>query len=383
MAFPLSDEQRLLADVARSFAWDRLAPGAHDRDRTGEYPRTFVDELAALGLLAMKVSADWGGSALDNVGYVLAMEAVAEADASTAVILAASNMATWIIDQHGSTEQCDQWLRPYAAGELGPVSFALTEPHCGSDASALRTQAVRDGDGYRLTGQKMWITSGAFAGLHLVFACTGEGPRGISCFLVPAGAEGLAIGREEDKMGQRASGTVALHLDDVFVPADQRIGEEGQGYGIALSALAAGRVGMAGLCIGIGEAALAAGLRYAADRRAFGKRVLDFQNSRFQLADCRVELDAAWLLALRGARLLDQGHRAAAESSAAKLYASEATGRVVDRMVQLHGGYGYSREYDIERYYRDARITRIYEGSSEIQRLVLARALVDSLEVPA
>jgi alkylation response protein AidB-like acyl-CoA dehydrogenase len=225
----------------------------------------------------------------------------------------------------------------------------------------------------------MWITSGAHAGFHLVFARTdGSVPQaeGITAFIVPRGTPGLAIGKEEDKMGQRASGTVALSFDGCRVPAANLLGRRGGGYGIALTALGAGRVGIAALSIGIAEAAMAAGLSYARERRAFDKRLDEFQNTQFALADARTELDAAWLLTLRAARLLDAGDKAAAETSMAKLYASEACGRIVDRIVQLHGGYGYSKDFPIERMYRDARVTRIYEGTSEIQRIVIARDLL-------
>jgi alkylation response protein AidB-like acyl-CoA dehydrogenase len=225
----------------------------------------------------------------------------------------------------------------------------------------------------------MWITSGAHAGIHLVFARTdGPGPSGISCFVVERGTPGLAIGKEEDKMGQRASGTVALHFDSCRIPGDALLGTRGGGYAMALSALGGGRVGIAALSIGLAEAALAAGTTYARERRAFGQAISEFQNTQFVLADCRTELDAAWLLALRAARLLDAGDKAVAETSMAKLFASEASGRIVDRMLQLHGGYGYSRDYALERISRDARVTRIYEGSSEVQRLVIARELLRS-----
>ncbi|HHO49431.1 MAG TPA: acyl-CoA dehydrogenase [Deltaproteobacteria bacterium] len=375
MGVPLTEEQIAIGQAARQFALDRLLPGAAQRDQAGAYPLEFLEELAGLGLLAMKVHEDDGGSGVDNVAYLLAMAGIAEGCASTAVILASSNLASQILGIHGSPAQKETWLRPYAEGRLGPASFALSEPHCGSDAAALRTTARLDGDDYVLDGSKMWITSGAHAGFHLVFARTGPGSGGISCFVVPGDASGLSTGREEDKMGQRASGTVALHLDKCRVPVDHRVGEEGRGYPIALSALGGGRVGIAGLCLGLAEAAFAEGLRYAADRTAFGKPVLDFQNSRFVLADARTELDAAWLMAIRAATLLDRDGRAPMASSMAKLYASEVCDRVVDRMLQLHGGYGYSREYRIEQLYRDARVTRIYEGSSEIQRLLIGREL--------
>lgn len=380
LAIPLTDEQRLVAEAARDFAKRSLAPGAKDRDAAAAFPLEHVAQLASLGLFAMKVPVEDGGSGADNVGYVLAMEAIAEACASTAVILASSNLASKILGDHGSRAQKDRWLRPYAEGRLGPASFALTEPGGGSDAAAIRTTARADGGGFVLDGEKCWITSGAHAGLHVVFARTdGEGKEGMSCFVVERGAPGLVVGKEEDKMGQRASGTVALCFDGCRVPADNLVGRRGDGYRIALSALGAGRVGIAALSIGIAEAALAAGAGYALERRAFGRALTDFQNTQFVLADTRTELDAAWLLALRAARLLDAGDRALAETSMAKLFASEAACRAVDRMVQLHGSYGYSREYAVERLYRDVRVTRIYEGTSEVQRILIARELLRSM----
>ncbi len=377
LAPDLGEEAHMIARAARSFATTRLAPRAHERDLTGAYPLDEIGALAELGLLAIKIPAELGGAGTDNVGYVLAMEAIAEACASTAVILASSNLVAKILADHASPGQQQQWLVPYAAGKLGPAAFALSEPACGSDAAALTTSAREDGDHWILNGAKMWITSGAHAGLNLVFARTdGPGPGGISCFVVPRSAPGLVIGREEDKMGQRASGTVALHFEDCRIPADCLVGARGHGYGIALSALGAGRVGIAALSLGIAEAALAAGTSYVQERRAFGKALSEFQNTQFVLADSRTELDASWLLVLRAARLLDAGDKAPTETSMAKLFATETCGRIVDRVVQLHGGYGYSREYAIERMYRDARVTRIYEGTSEIQRLVIARELL-------
>lgn len=369
--FPLTDEQTSVAAVARDFAMRRLAPGAAERDRSGGFPLEHVSELATLGLLAMKVPVEEGGAGIDNVGYALAMEAVAEACASTAVILASSNLATKILSDHASRAQKDRWLRPYAEGKLGPASFALTEPNGGSDPAAMRTTACLEGDSWVLDGEKAWITSGAHAGLHIVFARTGGDE--ISCFVVERGTPGLVIGKEEDKMGQRASGTVGLHFESCRIPEGNLVGRRGAGYGIALSALGAGRVGIAALSIGLAEAALAAGIAYARDRNVFGQALASFQNTQFVVADARTELDAAWLLTLRAARLLDDGEKASAETSMAKLFASEACGRIVDRMLQIHGGYGFSREYAIERIYRDARVTRIYEGTSEIQRIVIAR----------
>jgi alkylation response protein AidB-like acyl-CoA dehydrogenase len=372
-----SEEHLQIAATAADFARRTVAPGAAERDRTGAFPADAFRVAAELGLHAMKLPEQLGGAGVDNVSYVLVMEAIAEACASTAVVLASSNLTARVLSDHASAAQQERFVRPYARGALGPASFALSEPGCGTDAASLITSARSDGDGFVLDGAKMWITGATHAGLHLVFARTdGPGPDGISALLVPAGTPGLSVGREEDKMGQRASGTAALHFEGCRVPADALVGRRGRGYQVALSALGAGRVGIAALSIGIAERALAEGLAYARERRAFGKAIADFQNTQFVLADCRTELDAAWTLTLRAARLLDAGERAAAESSMAKLFASEVCGRVVDRMVQLHGGYGYSREQAVERLYRDARVTRIYEGTSEAQRIVIARALL-------
>lgn len=373
----MSEEETLLARTAAEFAMRRLLPGAAERDRTGAFPTDEVLELGRMGMLAMKVTEADGGAGTSNVGYVLAMQALARACASTAVVVASSNLVGKILAEHATEAQRERWLGPFVRGELGPASFALTEPKGGSDAAAISTRARLDGDAWVLDGEKAWITSGTGAAFHLVFARTdGEGRDGISCFIVERGTPGLVIGREEDKMGQRASGTTTLALESCRVPVDCLLGARGAGYSIALSALGAGRVGIAALSLGIAEAAFDAGCGYAESRVVFGKALTEFQNSQFVLADTRTELDAAWLLTLRAARALDEGERAGAETSMAKLYATEACGRAVDRMVQLHGGYGYSREYPIERLYRDARVTRIYEGTSEIQRLVIAREII-------
>jgi alkylation response protein AidB-like acyl-CoA dehydrogenase len=375
--FPIDEEDLLVARAARDFAARRLAQGAAERDRTGRFPFEQVRELGELGLLAMKVPAKDGGAGASNVGYVLAMEALAEACASTAVVVASSNLAAKVLADHATPAQRERWLAPYARGEIGPASFALTEPLGGSDAAAIRTRARLEGGEWILDGEKSWITSAAHAAFHLVFARTdGEGKEGISCFLVERSAPGLAVGKDEDKMGQRSSGTAALAFDGCRVPEDRLVGRRGGGYGVALSALGGGRAGIAALAIGIGEAAFSAAAAYAKERRAFGQPIAAFQNTQFVLADARVDLDAAWLLVLRAARLLDAGDRAVAETSMAKLFATEACGRVVDRAVQIHGGYGYSREYAVERLYRDARVTRIYEGTNEIQRIVVARELL-------
>ncbi len=380
LALPLTDEQQLVFSMARDFAERHLAPRAAERDKTARFPMEEVKQLAGLGLHAMKVPASDGGAGTDNVGYVLAMAAIASACASTAVILASSNLVAKILADHASPEQRARVLAPYLEGALVPASFALSEPGCGSDAAALTTTARADGDAFVLDGTKMWTTNGSHAGFHLVFARSdGPGRAGISAFIVEKGTPGLSVGKEEDKMGQRASGTAALHFEGCRVPAANLVGHRGAGYPMALSVLGGGRVGIAGLSLGIAEAAFAAGVAHARERRAFGHALTEFQNTQFVLADSRTELDAAWLLALRGARLLDAGDRAVAETSMAKLFASETAGRVVDRMLQLHGGTGYSRDAEIERLYRDARVTRIYEGTSEVQRIVVAREILRSL----
>lgn len=378
LGFALTEDQRLMREAARSFAQERLAPTAAQRDRTRRFPVELIGELGRMGLLGMKVPLEDGGAGADHTGYVLAMQAVAEACASVAVILASSNLVSAILAEHATEAQRARWLRPFAQGRLGPAGFALTEPDAGSDASALRTVAIRDGDDYVIEGTKQWITSGAHAGIYLVFAKTrpDAGRRGISCLVVERDTPGLTVGKDESKMGLRSSGTVQLHFEGCRVPAEHLIGELGRGYGIALGALGAGRIGIAAQALGIAEAAFREGVGYASNRRAFGKTVADFQASRFAIADSRMELDQAWLLMLRAARLLDRGRRAPMETSMAKVAASEACGRVVDRMLQLHGGNGYSEEYPIERLYRDARITRIYEGANEIQRLVIAREIL-------
>jgi alkylation response protein AidB-like acyl-CoA dehydrogenase len=374
----LTDEQRAVFDTARAFAEGKVAPGAAERDRKHRFPADLLPAMGKLGLLGIKVPAEDGGAGADMTSYVLAIAAVSRACASTGVTMAVCNLAADILAKHGSDEQKRRWLHPYLEGKMGAGTFALSEPHSGSDASALSTTAVRDGDAWVLNGTKQWITNGGFAGIHLVFAKTSpaQGSRGITCFLVEQGTKGLHAGQEERKMGLRASNTAQLHFEECRVPAGNVLGEVDKGYGIALGVLDGGRIGIAAQSLGIGEAAFAEGVKYARDRSAFGKKLVDFQATQFAIADSRTDLDAAWLFALRAASERDQTGRSARASSMAKLWASEACGRVVDRMLQLHGGYGYVEDYPIERLYRDARVTRIYEGTSEVQRIVIAREVL-------
>jgi alkylation response protein AidB-like acyl-CoA dehydrogenase len=384
--FPLTEEQRLIWETARQFAEARVAPEAQRRDREHRFPFDLVSEMAQLGLLGVKVPVDDGGSGADMTSYVLAIAEVSRACASTGVTMAVCNLAADVVARFGTPGQKLRWLFPYLEGKLGPGSFALSEPASGSDAAALQSTAVRDGDFWVLNGSKQWITNGTHAGFHLVFARVVDGPgphppgsRGITCFLVERGAKGMDAGFEERKMGLRASNTAQLHLEDVRVPAENVIGDVGKGYHVALAGLDTGRIGIAAQALGIAEAAITEGVRYAKERKAFGKSVADFQASRLAIADARTEIDASWLLTLRAAALRDEGaERTAMASSMAKLYATESCGRVVDRMLQLHGGYGYVEDYPIERLYRDARVTRIYEGTSEVQRIVIARELLSS-----
>jgi hypothetical protein len=383
--FPLTEEQSLIWSTAKQFAEARVAPDAQKRDREHRFPYDLVSEMAQLGLLGVKVPVDDGGSGADMTSYVLAISEVSKACASTGVTMAVCNLVADVLSRFGSPAQKMKWLLPYLEGKLGPGSFALSEPSSGSDAAALLSTAYRDGDQWVLNGSKQWITNGTHAGFHLVFArivdekgALGQpGSKGITCFLVERGAKGLDAGVEEKKMGLRASNTAQLHLEDVRVPLDNVIGDPGKGYHVALTGLDTGRIGIGAQALGIAEAALLEGTKYAKDRKAFHKRIADFQASQLAIADSALELEAAWLLVLKAAALRDEGaERTAMASSMAKLYATESCGRIVDRMLQLHGGYGYVEDYPIERLYRDARVTRIYEGTSEVQRIVIARELL-------
>jgi alkylation response protein AidB-like acyl-CoA dehydrogenase len=377
MGVVLEDHHLEIRGAMQRFARDRLRPGAAARDKSGEVPRELIGDLAALGGMAIKTSAEDGGPGIDNMGYALAVEAIARADASVAVMMVASNLSAAIIAAHANEDQRARFLRPLARGELGAASFALTEPQAGSDAAAIRTRAVRGDDGWVLNGAKQWITGAAQAGIVLVFAKTPDlGAGAVTAFIVEADRPGFSLGRGEDLMGLRASGTAQLFFEDCPVPEANVLGAPGKGYQAAMAGLAPSRVAIAAQSLGIAERAFELGLAYASGRQAFGQSVASFQNSRFVLADCRTALDQAWLLMLRSARLLDQGHDVRGEASMAKLAASEACGMVVDRMLQLHGGSGYSRESEIERLYRDARVMRIFEGTSEVQRDLVAREIL-------
>lgn len=375
--FDFTEDQLAVREMMARFAEERLAPGAAERDRGHDYPHELIGELAALGGMAIKVAPEDDGPGLDATGYLLAVEAITRGDASVGVVMVASNLSASILAAHANDDQRARFLRPLARGEKGAASFGLTEPGAGSDAAGIKTRAVRHGDHWVIDGAKQWITSAAGAEVFLVFARTPElGEKSVTCFIVEKGTPGFELGRIEDKMGLRSSGTAMLHFDSCRVPAENVLGQPGQGYGVALAAIAPSRLAIAAQSIGIAERAFELGLDYARERNAFGRKVAEFQNSRFVFADSRTELDQAWLLMLRGARLLDKGVEIRGEASMAKVAASETCGRIVDRMLQIHGGNGYSREYEIERLYRDARVMRIFEGTSEVQREVIARDLL-------
>jgi alkylation response protein AidB-like acyl-CoA dehydrogenase len=376
--FEPTEAQAEIARAARRFAQDRIAPAAAENDRLGRFPEELVREAGDLGLLAMNVPAAWGGSEAGPVATSLAMMEIAAADPAVAVTLGVTNMVAETVARFGTEAQRARWLPPLASGEAVAGAFALSEPQAGSDPAAVATRAERRGDRWVLNGAKQWITSGDRAGVLVVWARSEPAPGsgGISAFLVAGGTPGLVVGRHEEKMGIRASTTVPLTFEDCELPADALLGERGQGFRIAMSALDGGRIGIGAQATGTMRAAIEASVRYARERRTFGVPLAEHQAIRFALADMRVDHDAARLLTLRAAALKERGAPFAREASMAKLFSSEAAQRVVTRAVQIHGGYGYTRDFPVERLFRDARVQTIYEGTSEIQRLVIARELL-------
>ncbi len=373
----LTAEQELIRDSMRAFAQERLAPFAAEWDRNHTFPREALKELAELGALGMVVPEQWGGAGMDYMSLVLALEEIAAGDGATSTIVSVQNsLACGIPNRYGSDAQKEQWLKPLARGEkLG--CFCLTEPHVGSDAAAIRTTASRDGDGWVLNGVKQFITTGKHADVAIVFAVTDKaaGKKGISCFLVPADAPGYVVGRIEEKMGQKASDTAQILFENCRVPADALLGAEGEGYRIALSNLEAGRIGISSQCLGMARAALDAAVKYAQERETFGKPIFEHQAVNFRLADMATQLEAARQLVWHAASLKDAGRPCLKEASMAKLFASEMAERVCSDAIQVHGGYGYVSDFPVERIYRDVRVCQIYEGASDIQKLVIGRAL--------
>ena len=378
MTFEPSEVQAAVAATARAFARERIAPVAPANDRAGRFPEDLVRGLGSLGLLAVNVPAAYGGSEAGAVAYALALMEIAEADCAVAVTMAVTNMVGEIVARWGTEEQRRRVLPRLASAEWLAGSFALSEPGSGSDAAAMTTRATRRGDRWVLDGAKQWITSGDVAGVLVVWAKTdpAAGTHGITAFLVEQGTPGLTVGKHEEKMGIRASTTVSLAFDGCEVPDTARLGEVDGGFRIALAALDGGRIGIASQATGTISAALAASVRYAKERRTFGVPIASHQAIAFMLADMATERDAARLLALRAAALKEAGRPFGREASMAKVFASEAAQRAVSKAVQIHGGYGYVDEYPAERLFRDARAQTIYEGTSEFQRLVIAREIL-------
>ncbi|MGQ3045224.1 MAG: acyl-CoA dehydrogenase [Niveispirillum sp.] len=373
----LTEEQTMIRDMARQFARERLAPGAAERDRDSRFPAEELREMGELGLLGMVVPEEWGGAGADAVSYALAIEEIAAGDGAISTIMSVHNSVGCApILKFGNTEQKERYLRPMAAGRmLG--AFCLTEPQAGSDASALKTRAVKDGDHYVLNGAKQFITNGQNAGVALVFAVTdpAAGKKGISAFLVPTDNPGYKVARLEHKLGQRSSDTAQILLEDARVPASAMLGNPGEGYRIALANLEGGRIGIAAQAVGMAQAAFEAARDYARDRTSMGVPIIDHQAVSFRLADMATRIEAARQLVLHAASLRGAGQPCLKEASMAKLFASEMAERVCSDAIQTFGGYGYVEDFPVERIYRDVRVCQIYEGTSDIQRLVIARNL--------
>jgi alkylation response protein AidB-like acyl-CoA dehydrogenase len=381
MDFSFTDDQRLIRDTIRQFMEAEVRPGIRARDREETFAAEELRKIGELGCCGMLVPESWGGGGADTISYVLMLEEVARVDAAMAVALSVTNsLATWPVHKYGTDAQRQKYLRPLARGEILGC-FCLTEPQAGSDAAAIATSASRHGDIYRLNGTKSWVTNGGHAGLYVVFAKTdpSAGAKGATAFLVEPSFPGFRVARYEDKMGLRTSRSAEITFSDCEVPEANRLGEEGQGLKIALELLDGGRVGIAAQALGIAQGALEASVAYAKERRAFGKTIGDFQAVQWMLADMQTEIEAARALVHHAAWMRDTGApRVGPYASRAKLYAGEMVNRAVYKAVQIHGSLGYSRESDVERMYRDARVITIYEGTSEIQRMIIARDLLSS-----
>lgn len=378
MNFDLTEEQLAVRDAAREFAQTELLPGVIERDNKQEFPAEQVRKMGELGFMGMMVDPKYGGGGMDSVSYVLAMEEISKIDASASVCMSVNNsLVCWGLEKYGSEEQKQKYLKPLALGEkIG--AFCLSEPEAGSDATSQKTTAEDKGDYYLLNGTKNWITNGNSASIYLVIAQTDreKGHKGINCLIVEKDMEGFVVGKKEDKLGIRGSDTHSLMFTDVKVPKENRIGEDGFGFKFAMSTLNGGRIGIASQALGIASGAYELALAYSKERKAFGKPISQHQAIQFKLADMATEIEAARLLCLKAAYLKDQKKDFAKASAMAKLFASKVAMDVTIEAVQVHGGYGYVKEYHVERLMRDAKITQIYEGTSEIQKIVISRELL-------
>ncbi|MDE0716915.1 MAG: acyl-CoA dehydrogenase family protein [Rhodospirillaceae bacterium] len=373
----LTDDQIMIRDTARQFAQERLGPTAAERDRTGETPRDLLAEMGALGFMGMTIPEEWGGAGADTVAYVLAMEEIAGGDGGVSTVMSVNNSpVAAALHGYGSTEQKERFLKPLARGEIN-AAFSLTEPQAGSDASNLKTRAEKRGNKYVLNGAKQFISSGATADINLMFAVTdpAAGKRGISAFIVPTDTPGYKVVRKEEKLGQRSSDTCALILEDMEATPDLLVGQEGEGYRIALANLEAGRIGVAAQAIGMARAAYEHAVAYARERVSFGKPIIGHQAVAFRLADMATQIEAAHQMALNVARLKDASLPCLKEAAMAKLFASEMAERVCSDAIQVHGGYGYLQDFPVERIWRDVRVCKIYEGTSDVQKMIISRAI--------
>ena len=384
MSFKLTEEQLMVQSMVRDLARAEFAPKAMERDKTKEFPADNLSKLGELGLMGMMVPPEYGGSGADTVSYVLALSEVAYACASTAVVMSVHNsIVCESILRYGTEEQKQRYLTKLATGKI-IGAFALTEPNAGSDPSRQTTKAVFDGDSYILNGSKRFTTTGKNAGAIIVTAKTDEKlrHRGISTFVVKQGTPGLTVGPLEDKMGLRASDTTDLIFEDCRIPVKDRLGNEGDGFLIAMTGLDGGRIGIAAQSVGVAQAAFDAAVRYAQEREQFGQLISKFQGLRWIIADMATEIEAARLLTFSAAEMKDRGENYTAEASMAKLFASEMVNRTTAKALQMHGGYGFTKEYPVERYYRDARVFTIYEGTSEIQRVVISNHILKDKRKP-
>ncbi len=378
MDFQFTEEQLAVKEAARDFAEMELLPGVIERDEKELFPAEQVKKMGEMGLLGMMVSPQYGGGGMDTVSYVLAMEEIAKVDASAAVVMSVNNsLVCWGLEKYGTEEQKQKYLVPLAQGQI-IGAFCLSEPEAGSDATSQRTTAEDNGDYYLLNGTKNWITNGNSASVYIVFAQTDKekGHRGINALIVEKGMEGFVVGKKEKKMGIRGSDTHSLMFTDVKVPKENRIGEDGFGFKLAMAVLNGGRIGIAAQALGIAAGAFERALKYSKERKAFGVEISKHQAIQFKLADMATAIDAARLLTLQAARLKDAGQNFTKEAAMAKLFASKTAMDVTTEAVQIHGGYGYVQEYHVERMMRDAKITQIYEGTSEIQKIVISRELL-------
>ena len=378
MDFKLSEEHLMIQQAARDFAESELLPGVIERDNEQQFPTEEIKKLGELGMMGMMVDPKWGGSGMDTISYVLAMEEISKIDASASVVMSVNNsLVCWGIEKYGNDDQKERFLRPLASGQIHG-GFCLSEPEAGSDATSQKTTAIDMGDHYLLNGTKNWIKDGKTGSTFLVMAQTDieKGHKGINCLIVTSDMEGFTVGSKEDKLGIRGSDTHSIMFQDVKVPKANLLGEEGFGFKFAMQVLSGGRIGIAAQALGIASGAYERSLQYSKERKAFGTEIMNHQAIQFKLADMATRIEVSRLLCLKAAALKDAGEDYSQASSMAKLYASETAMWVATEAVQIHGGYGFVKEYHVERMMRDAKITQIYEGTSEVQRIVIARSIL-------